>query len=261
MRNLMMQILRKPDDGTGSAPTDTAPAPDLASALYPNETTPAAETTPPADEQQGQQSEQKADETTTPAGDWKEYVEDPAKTPEENAALKAEHDKTKPQADPLDAVPEDGKYQLVMPEGVELDQALLDEVSPVFKEIGLTHKQAQQVADVVAKVEKQRAIDAQENFAKTTQEWVKEAKVDKEIGGANWNDSLSNAQRFVQAHGTPALRELLDVSGFGNHPEVIRIMAKAGALISEDNPAVSNSNKGKPADIVSTLYPNDKPKG
>src|SRR5688500_11620629 len=61
-----------------------------------------------------------------PAADaWKEYADDPAKTPEENAAAKAEHDKTKPADDGKakegDAI-DPSTYQIDTPEGFEVDE-------------------------------------------------------------------------------------------------------------------------------------------
>lgn len=178
--------------------------------------------------------------------------------------------------DPLDQVPEDGKYQLTMPEGVELDTELLEAIGAEFKEFGLTHKQAQKLADKFTAIQQKRA----EKFAKepegawsavayefykkngTPDRWLDDAKADKEIGGDNWERTTQNAVRFVNAYATDRLKEFLDASGGGNHPEIIRIFAKAGELIREDNPASGGAaGKGKPADPAHVLFPNDAPKG
>jgi hypothetical protein len=66
----------------------------------------------------------------------------------------------------------------------------------------------------------------------------------------------------VDRLGTPALKEYLNASGGGNHPELIRFMAKAGAMIAEDNPASGGAGgAGKPAEAAYTLFPSDAPKG
>ena len=49
--------------------------------------------------------------------------------------------------DPDDRVPDDGRYQLTMPEGIEVDQELIDALGPDFHALGLTNRQAQQLAD------------------------------------------------------------------------------------------------------------------
>jgi len=199
------------------------------------------------------------------AGEWKEYEPDPNKSEAENAAAKAEHDKTKPAAkepSPADQVPEDGKYELTMPEGVELDKELADALGPDFKDMGLTRAQAQKLADTFIKHQTERVTKQTEGWATTVAKWVDEAKSDKEIGGSNWDKSVSNARRAVDTLGTPALKDYLNATGGGNHPELIRVLAKAGALIREDDPAHGGAEgAGKPADPAHTLFPNDVPKG
>lgn len=209
------------------------------------------------------------DDKSGGGGDWKEYEPDPNKSDEENDAAKAEHDKNKPAGDddnksddPLDKVPDDGKYTLTMPEGVQVDQELLDAVGADFKELGLTHKQAQQLADKFIEVNTKRAEKQAEQFAETITKWGEDAKKDKEIGGANWDGSVKDARRAIDTLGTPELKNYLEITGGGNHPEIIRLFAKVGSMIKEDSPANGGAEgAGKPADPAHVLYPNDAPKG
>lgn len=226
----------------------------------------------------GQQTNSDSDQS---AGDWKEYENDPAKSAEENAAAKVEHDKTKP-AEKTDAetaadqVPADGKYTFTMPEGVELDQALADALMPDFKEMGLTQGQAQKLIDKYiatnqARLEGHAASPegawsgaAYQYFKDngTPDTWADKAKADKDIGGTAWNGTVTDATRFINTMGTPELKAFLNASGGGNHPELIRIFAKAGALIKEDNPANGGAGgSGKPVEAAHVLFPNDAPKG
>lgn len=218
---------------------------------------------------------------SAPAGDWKEYQDDPAKTPEQNAAAKAEHDKTKPAAtddknDPANQVPADGKYSLTMPDGVELDAELADALGPEFKDLGLTNAQANKLVGKYIETMQKRAeahasspegawsAAAHEYFKAngTPEKWADTAKADKEIGGDKWDGTVQNATRFTKKFGTPALKEFLNASGGGNHPELIRVFAKAGELIREDNPpSGGQGGAGKPADASAILFPNDVPKG
>lgn len=255
MPNWMKMILREAEgvNSGAAAPAagaDTAPAADAGTVLFPNDKpadAPAADAKP----------------ADAPAADWKEYQDDPAKSAEENAAAKAEHDKGKPAADdPLAKVPEDGKYTLKMPDGVELDGELAEALGPEFKELGLTHAQAQKLVDKYIGIQQARAGKQSETFAKTVEGWADSAKKDAEIGGDKWNGTVVAATRAVNRLGTPALKDYLNASGGGNHPELIRFMAKAGAMIQEDIPASGGAEgKGKPAEAAYTLFPSDAPKG
>ena len=199
------------------------------------------------------------------ATEWKEYVPDPNKTDEENAAAKAEHDKGKPEDksdDHADKVPEDGKYDLKMPDGIELDQELADALGPEFADLKLTNAQAQKLVDKYIEIQQGRAVKEGETWAETITGWADKAKADKDIGGAKWDGTVAASRRAVETLGTPALKEYLNASGGGNHPELIRFMAKVGAMIKEDNPASGGAEgAGKPAEAAHVLFPNDAPKG
>ncbi|RJT42107.1 hypothetical protein D3227_04810 [Mesorhizobium waimense] len=202
-----------------------------------------------------------------PAADWKEYENDPAKSEAENTAAKAEHDKTKPAEKTdaekaLDAIPEDGKYVLTMPEGVTVDQELLDALGPKFAAKQMTVREAQELTDEYVKIETARTAKRVEDWGKTLSGWVDTAKKDSEIGGDKWDGTVQAGQRAVNALGSPGLKEYLNASGGGNHPELIRFMAKVGAMISEDKPATGGAEgQGKPVDAAHKLFPNDAPKG
>ena len=227
------RIVWSPEDGTGAGVSDEGAAPaaeaDAGSVLYPDDPAPAAGETTEATEAEGEAAEAEGEDTSD---------------------------------DPADTVPEDGKYDIKMPEGVELDQTLLDEIAPQFKELGLTTKQAQSLADKFIAAQEKRATEQSQGWAKTVSDWVDTAKADPEIGGAKWDGTVKVASGVVGKFGTPELKEYLNASGAGNHPEMIRFMAKVGAVISEDNPAISE-NPGKPAprDSAAILYPDDQPKG
>jgi hypothetical protein len=242
-------------NGGGDPPAATPPAPE--SALFPADKVEEKPADPPA-------GDNPAD---PPASDWKEYVNDPAKSEAENAAAKAEHDKTKPaeKSDAekaLDTVPEDGKYTLAMPEGVQVDQELLDALGPKFKAKNLTTREAQELADEFIKIETARGTKRLEDWGKTISGWVDTAKKDPEIGGDKWDASTKAAQKAMTALGTPELKQYLNASGGGNHPELIRIFAKVGAMISEDNPPPDGAGgNGKPVEAAHMLFPNDAPKG
>lgn len=247
-----------PDEGQGGGdPPPVNPQQQAIDGMYPNEEGGDKQANPAAgDEGNG--------EDDGAGGEWKEYVDDPNKTAEENAAAKAEHDKSKPADDKadLDKVPEDGKYKLTMPEGVELDTELADALGGEFKELGLTHAQAQKLTDkYIATIEKRETARG-ENWAKTINGWMDQAKADPEIGGPKWDQTTKDAVRAVNKLGTPALKEYLAATGGGNHPELIRVFAKVGTMIKEDDPAAHDSH-GKPvkADAATILYPNDLPKG
>lgn len=145
-------------------------------------------------------------------------------------------------------------YEFQMPEGVELDKAAADEFSAIAKELKLDQATAQKVADVGAKMA-QRQIEA---HARQVEAWVEQVKTDKEIGGDKLNENLAVARKAIDAFGSPELKELLNGSGLGNHPAVIKAFYKAGKAISEDRFVTGSPKGANSGDAASKLFPTMK---
>jgi hypothetical protein len=186
--------------------------------------------------------------TSTPANDAGEpkTTENPADTTASTADPAASPQDPKP-AEP--AVPE--SYELKMPEGVQLDSVAADEFSAVAKELKLDQTAAQKLADVGAKMAQRQA----ENHVKLVETWVEQVKADKDIGGDKLDENLGVARKALEQFGTPELRDVLNMTGFGNHPEVIKAFYKIGKAISEDR-FVAGAPKGAESDPAKTLFPN-----
>lgn len=255
--NLWSMVLRAPaDEGTGGGAAAEADAPEAGSILFPTE----GDQNKAAGEGNGDGAGE-ADKGG--AADWKEYENDPAKSDEENAAAKAEHDKAKPadKDDPANKVPEDGKYDLKMPDGVELDAEMAEAFGADFKDLGLTHAQAQKLADRFIELQQKRVEGQGKVWADRIAGWADEAKKDPDIGGDKWDASVSSAQRAIKQFGDDELKQHLNSSGLGNHRSLIRLLSKVGSHFKEDDPATGGAEgKGKPADAAYTLFPTDAPK-
>lgn len=161
--------------------------------------------------------------------------------------------KTKAEADAkAKQAPE--KYEFKAPEGMVLDQALIDEVTPVFKKLGLSQAQAQELADVYAK-RLQAQADAQAQEFKKFQEDSK-AETIKALG-ANYKEELVYVAKARDRFLSEETRSMLDASGLSNNKAFILDLIKLGKLISEDkivSGKTATPQGNKPPDQV--LYPN-----
>ncbi len=91
--------------------------------------------------------------------------------------------------------------------------------------------------------------------------WAEEAAADPEIGGAKWEDSKTTAAKALDLlgfeKGSP-FRNLLNDSGLGNHPDMIRAFVKIGTVIGEDSDFVRGGTGAQPkTSAAERLYPND----
>ena len=144
-----------------------------------------------------------------------------------------------------------------VPEGIELDAQMLESAQPLFKELGLNQEQAQKLVDFQAAQVQASQTGQAEAFNQLKLDWQDQSKNDKEIGGDKFEQSVSDAREALGKFGTPELTKLLNDFGIGNHPEMIRFMAKVGTLTKEDVPGNSGSPANPEKDRVSILYPSD----
>lgn len=192
-------------------------------------------------------------DTTAGAGTPSTDAGEPTKTDSAAAtttSTEAPASASTPDAKPTESVvPE--SYELKMPEGVQLDSAAAEEFTAIAKELKLDQAAAQKVADVGAKMAQRQA----EAHAKLVETWTEQVKTDKDIGGDKLDENLGIARKAIDTFGSPELKELLNSTGLGNHPEVVKLAYKVGKAISEDR-FVTGSPKGPETDMAKKLFPN-----
>lgn len=98
-----------------------------------------------------------------------------------------------------------------------------------------------------------------EKWAEQKVAWKDQFLQDPEIGGNRFQTTVDSANSFIRTHGgTEAqqaeFRALMESSGLGNHPAMIRILAKAGASMSEGRPLAAQAPAPAPKSKVETLY-------
>jgi len=165
-------------------------------------------------------------------------------TPADQGATTPTETKVEPQ------VPD--SYELQMPEGVQADKVALDEFTAVAKELKLDNATAQKVADVGAKMVQRQA----EAHAKLVESWVEQVKADKEIGGDNLDANVAVARKAIETFGTPELKDVLNATGLGNHPALLKAFYKAGKAISDDGMIPGSNTNNAHIDTAKKLFPN-----
>jgi len=188
---------------------------------------------------------------------------EPVKTEPVNEPEKKEEDKSllstpKPEDGKTDkdvGAPE--KYEdFNLPEGMEIDKERMEGFVPVAKELGLSQEKAQKLVDFYAADVKKHFDSWQTAWNDTQTKWRDATKADPEVGGANLETSLTAARHVLKELGTPALVEALDLTGMGNHPELVRLLSKIGKLMKEDS-ILGGTPKGEATrDAAKTLFPN-----
>lgn len=194
---------------------------------------------------------------------WSEYVNDPAKSDEENAAAKAEHDKTKP-ADPAGdkdkekkadddkgEAPKPEDYEIAPPEGFDLDPDVEKEFRETAAELKLGKDDVKKLTDLQIKLyEKQAAKDAE-----TIQSWGESLKTHKEIGGPDYDKNIAAGRAAVREFFPDDARLILDKSGLFNHPDVAVGFVRIGKALGEGKTLTGNPSQQMT--IVDAMYGNE----
>ena len=194
-----------------------------------------------------EQTTQDAGTATTDAGGTQNDAGQKPASQEQVTQSEAPKD-AKPAADTQKT--EEVAYEFKAPDGVELDKTQVDEFTAIAKELKLPKDAAQKVVDLAVKREQARA----EAFTKQVNDWAAQVKADPELGK---DENLAAARKFVDTFGDDEIKGLLNSTGMGNHPAVVRFSLKASKTISEDK-FIAGKSSAEPAkrDAASVLYGN-----
>lgn len=183
----------------------------------------------------------------------------------EDKTKKAELIKAKDEAAKASVVPE--KYDIKVPEGLTLDQALLDKITPIFKDAKISQATAQKLADAYSEIIKAQVTESQKvqqaNFDSFVEDLKKETIAELSKDGKDYKKELAFAAKTRDRFMSKELVEKLNLSGLANDIDVIRHLITIGKAISEDKVI---EGKGSGAEDTSdkatltVLYPTTPPK-
>jgi len=148
------------------------------------------------------------------------------------------------------------EMKLTLPEESFLSQSNVDELIKFAKENNLSQDQAQgilkredkAVADYVS-------ASAAEN-EKVINGWAEEAKADPEIGGEAFKESVELSKRVIEKFGSQDLIQELNATGYGNHPELVRVLQKIGKAMSDETLHFGSEPKAEKT-FEEHFYPNN----
>ena len=166
--------------------------------------------------------------------------------------------------DDTPAVAPETYEDFVLPEEVSVNEDLITEFSGLAKEANMPQDMAQKFvtlqAEYMGKMAAEAATAQEEAWGTTLSEWADAAKADKEIGGADFKANVGVMRKALDMYGTPELKEALDITGVGNHPEFLRLMYRMGKDISDDKIVAGQGGpvKAAPKTLAARIFDNDK---
>lgn len=120
-----------------------------------------------------------------------------------------------------------------VPEGMELDKEAIQQFTPLAKELNLSQEDAQKLIDFDIKRRQEDVTASQERWDTLKADWAKSAQSDEEFGGQAFEANVGLAKQALDQFGTPELKEALEVTGTGSHPEIVRFFYRVGKSLKE----------------------------
>lgn len=161
--------------------------------------------------------------------------------------------------------PAEVAYALALPKDAQIEASAIERVTTFAKDHKLAPDVAQKAldladAEVKADRNKQNVLATESFKTMATKQWVEDVKADTEFGGDKYLVTVEEVKRAADRFLTDADREVLNTTGWGNHPMLVKMFARIGRAISNDK--LVNGNSGgapSPKTDAQALYPNMKP--
>lgn len=158
-----------------------------------------------------------------------------------------------------------------LPDGVTLDKERSDKFTSILAELetngkvnhALVQQFGQKAVDFHLEEVKRATQEVQDTYLKTFErqktEWKDSVLKDPEMGGQRFQATVDSALTFIRTHGgTPEqqteFRNLMEESGLGNHPAMIRLLANAGKAMSEGVPLAAQRPVSAVKSKIETMY-------
>lgn len=157
------------------------------------------------------------------------------------------------------AVEEPGVFEIAAPEGLEVFAAEFASYGTAANEF-LTANPAATARDALKWATEYQAAQVKDagaaqraQFENVVKQWDADARADADFGGANYDANVQSALAGVRAVGSPELVDILDQSGLGSHPAVLKAFAKIGKHAQESPILGGEGGKGN-VSFANALY-------
>lgn len=144
-------------------------------------------------------------------------------------------------------------YDLKLPENAILTTT--ESVAEFAKAQNYTQEQAQAALEYANSQVKEYHDGLLTQSQEKRAEWKTQAETDSEYGGEAFKANAELASRAVERFASSELKTILNESGYGNHPELVRMFVNIGKAMGEDNFESGNKGGTQNTDLASRIYP------
>ncbi len=180
-----------------------------------------------------------------------------AKEADDNTLLGAEGDESEGSEESGEAESAELKapenYEFKVPEGMSLNNEVLEKFIPIFKEADLSQEVAQKLVDVYAPIQQQLAEASRQaaikDYENMSEDWKRQTIKEH---GADYKKAMAPAAKLIEKTGFGnEIRELLQETRLGNHPTMVKFLVWLGKGMSEDSFVDANQS---PVGGLTSIY-------
>lgn len=180
----------------------------------------------------------------------------PAAKPEKKTILGGEPPKDGAQPKPQSA-PKEGYADFKLPEGIEPNAKLMDGFKGLAKELDLSQDAAQKTVDLWAQNLQAEIDNRMADFESQVEEWGKQSEA---LFGDKSKEAFGVADTAVARFGDAALRQLLQETGLGNHPSMVKFCHAVGMALKEDKAPGGRSAGDDSVSTAALMFDKMEPK-
>lgn len=123
-----------------------------------------------------------------------------------------------------------------LPEGFTPSADLMTDFRTEAAALSLDQAGAQRLVDLHIKAQSALTSAIAEEQTALQAQWLTESNALPELSGPTRGTTVTAMGRVMDEYGTPALKEFLIQTGLGNHPELVRMVARVSLALSEPGP-------------------------
>lgn len=146
---------------------------------------------------------------------------------------------------------QDPYAEVTLSENSLISPAMLEAFKQHAAQIKLPAQSVQQWIRLEETRLQQIAQEEHENRQEQQRAWAQQTQAQ---WGNTWQEEVSGAVRAADAFGGPELRQLLEETGLGNHPAIIRTFAEVAKRMSEDKSVRGVASASTDKTFTQALY-------
>lgn len=140
---------------------------------------------------------------------------------------------------------------LSFPQEVSVRPEIWDEFKNLAREINLSPQNAQRLIDLESRAAQLAGRNGDAARQEILQSWADKTKA---LFGPGYEKEIDVALRAADAFGGAELRDLLEATGLGNHPVVVKTFNQIGRLMGEDEFIGGAQTRGTDKTFTEALY-------